>query len=87
MRRCFSPVYGDFSGFPPTFLVTGTRDLFLSNTVRVHTKMRAAGAVADLMVFEGIAHADYAIAFGAPESKQTFSELNEFLLEHLGVDR
>jgi len=81
-----SPVYGDFGGFPPTFLVTGTRDLFLSNTVRVHTKMRAADVIADLMVFEGIAHADYAIAFGTPESRQTFTELGHFLLEHLGVD-
>jgi epsilon-lactone hydrolase len=30
-----SPVYGDFHGFPPTFLTTGTRDLLLSCTVRV----------------------------------------------------
>ncbi|MDB4444257.1 alpha/beta hydrolase [bacterium] len=28
-----SPVYGDFKGFPPTYLVSGTRDMFLSNTV------------------------------------------------------
>ena len=25
-----SPVYGDFKGFPPTYLVSGTRDMFLS---------------------------------------------------------
>ena len=31
-----SPVYGDMTGFPPTLLTTGTRDLLLSNTVRVH---------------------------------------------------
>jgi acetyl esterase/lipase len=35
-----SPVYGDLSGFPPTILTSGTRDLFLSNTVRVHRKLR-----------------------------------------------
>ena len=34
-----SPLYGDFKGFPPTYLVTGTRDLFLSDTVRVHRKL------------------------------------------------
>lgn len=28
-----SPLFGDVTGFPPTFLLTGTRDLFLSNTV------------------------------------------------------
>jgi monoterpene epsilon-lactone hydrolase len=39
-----SPVYGDFRGFPPTILTTGTRDLFLSNTVRVHRKRRRGHA-------------------------------------------
>jgi acetyl esterase/lipase len=29
-----SPQYGDFHGFPPTLLVTGTRDMLLSNTVQ-----------------------------------------------------
>ncbi len=34
-----SPLFGDFTPpFPPTFLCTGTRDLFLSNTVRMHRK-------------------------------------------------
>jgi monoterpene epsilon-lactone hydrolase len=28
-----SPIYGDFHGFPPAILTSGTRDLFLSNTV------------------------------------------------------
>ena len=51
-----SPVYGSFDGFPPTYLVTGTRDLFLSDTVRVHRKLRSAGVVADLNVYEGMSH-------------------------------
>jgi acetyl esterase/lipase len=78
-----SPVYGDFTGFPPTFLVTGTRDLFLSNTVRTHTKLRAAGVTADLLVFEGVSHGDYALEATSPESLLTYAELNSFLLQHL----
>jgi len=78
-----SPIYGDFTGFPPTFLVTGTRDLFLSNTVRTHTKLRAAGATADLLVFEGVSHGDYAAEATSPESLLTYAELNSFLLQHL----
>ena len=54
-----SPVYGDMAGFPPTLLTTGTRDLLLSNTVRVHRKLRQAGVVADLHVYEGQSHAHY----------------------------
>ena len=37
-------------GFPPTILTTGTRDLLLSNTVRVHRKLRRAGVEATLQV-------------------------------------
>ena len=54
-----SPVYGDMSGFPPTILTTGTRDLLLSDTVRVLRKLRYAGVVAELHVYEGQAHASY----------------------------
>ena len=78
-----SPIYGDFGGFPPTYLIAGTRDMFLSNTVRVHTKLRAAGVVADLIVFEGMSHGDYLFVADSPESQQAYGELNTFLLRHL----
>jgi acetyl esterase/lipase len=78
-----SPVYGDFEGFPPTYLVTGTRDLFLSDVVRVHRKMRVAGVVADLNVYEGVSHGDYMFDVDSPESEQAFGELGAFLLRYL----
>ena len=78
-----SPVYGSFERFPPTYLVTGTRDMLLSDTVRVHRKLRSAGVIADLNVYEGMSHAGYMIAANTPESQQVYSELNDFLLRHL----
>jgi acetyl esterase/lipase len=41
------------SGFPPTILTSGTRDLLLSNTVRVHRKLRNLGIDSFLQVYEG----------------------------------
>jgi acetyl esterase/lipase len=79
-----SPVYGDFQGFPPTILTSGTRDLFLSNTVRVHRKMRAAGVDAELHVFEGQSHAQYQADPWAPETKEYFAEVARFFDRHLG---
>jgi acetyl esterase/lipase len=81
-----SPIYGDFSGFPPTFLLTGTRDLFLSNTVRAHRKLRDAGVTADLVVLEGISHGDYLIVLDAPESVASFLDLKNFLQNNLNND-
>jgi acetyl esterase/lipase len=55
-----SPLFGDFTkGFPPSFLSTGTRDLFLSNTVLLHCALRAAGVPADLYVTEAGGHGGF----------------------------
>ena len=78
-----SPVYGDFAGFPPTILTTGTRDLFLSNTVRVHRKLRAAGVDAQLEVYEGQSHAQYIPDPSAPETQEAFGEITKFFELHL----
>lgn len=78
-----SPYYGDFSQFPPTYLVSGTRDLLLSDTVRVHRKLRDANVTADLNVFEGLPHGGYMFAPDTPEFNGTFNGLAKFLLTHL----
>ena len=76
-----SPVNGDLSGFPPTILTTGTRDLLLSDTVRVHRKLRRAGVVADLHVYEAQAHASY--LRDVPERAEAFEEMARFFDTHL----
>ncbi|GAA0540985.1 acetyl esterase/lipase [Rhizomicrobium palustre] len=91
-----SPVYGDFAGFPPTHLTTGTRDLFLSLTVRVHRKLRDAGVLTDLTVIEALSHADYAALPDSPESKQVYGDAKAFFdktlaskkkIKHPGKDK
>jgi acetyl esterase/lipase len=79
-----SPVYGDMHGFPPAILTTGTRDLLLSNTVRVHRKLRQAGVEAELQVFEGQSHAQYMRDANAPETREAFEEIAKFFARHLG---
>lgn len=54
-----SPLFGDVSGFPATLLTSGTRDLFLSNTVRMHRQLLAAGVPAELHVFEAMPHGSF----------------------------
>ena len=78
-----SPIFGDFTGMPPAILTSGTRDLFLSNTVRVHRKLRQAGVEAQLQVFEGMSHAQYLFNADAPETKEAFGEITKFFDAHL----
>ncbi len=82
-----SPLYGDFSHFPPTYLVSGTRDMLLSDTVRVHRRLREAGATADLNVFEGIPHGGYVMVPGSREFNGAYGGLGDFLKEHLLISQ
>jgi acetyl esterase/lipase len=72
-----SPLFGDFTkGFAPTLLTAGTRDVFLSNAVRLHRKLRAAGVPAELHVLEAAAHG----SFGGttPEEAELDTEMRLF---------
>ncbi|MFE6970386.1 alpha/beta hydrolase fold domain-containing protein [Isoptericola sp. NPDC057653] len=72
-----SPLFGDLEGLPPTLLQSGTRDLFLSNTVRMHRRLRAAGVAAELHVFEGMPHGGF--GGGAPEDAELDAEVRAFV--------
>ncbi|MGN6128587.1 MAG: alpha/beta hydrolase [Humibacter sp.] len=71
-----SPLFGDVAGFPPTFLQAGGRDLFLSNTIRMHRKLRSAGVEAELHVFEAMPHGGFG---GAPEDEELDTEIRRFV--------
>jgi epsilon-lactone hydrolase len=75
-----SPLFGDLKGLPRTILTTGTRDLYLSNTVRMHRALRAAGVEAELHVTEAGPHSGFP---GAPEGQEIDRELRSFLAEVL----
>lgn len=78
-----SPLYGDLAkGFPPTILTTGTRDLLLSDTVRMHRALRKAGVPAELHVTEAGGHGGF---FGmAPEDDEITAEVRRFIASHTG---
>lgn len=70
-----SPLFADFAtGFPPTYLQSGTRDLYLSNTVRMHAALRRAGIPVTCDIFEARPH----LGFGGrtPEDLETLQEID-----------
>ncbi len=73
-----SPIFADYSkGFPRTLIQAGTRDLFLSNAVRLHRAMRAGDVEAELHIWEAMPH----IGFGGrtPEDDEIKAEIGKFL--------
>lgn len=74
-----SPLFADFTkGYPPTLVQTGTRDLFLSNSVLIHRKLRDAGVDAVLHVWEAMPHGGFGMA-DAPENAEILVEVARFI--------
>ncbi|MEF2978069.1 alpha/beta hydrolase [Subtercola sp. YIM 133946] len=82
-----SPLFADFGrGFPPTYIQSGTRDIFLSNAVRLHRALRNAEIDAELHVWDGALHVGFGIAgipVDAPESAEMQTEQARFLNKHV----
>lgn len=79
-----SPLFADFGkGFPPTLIQSGTRDLFLSNSVLMHRRLRDAGINAELHVWEAMPHGAYGRG-DAPEHEEINLEVGRFLKRILG---
>lgn len=51
-----SPLFGNFSGFPPTYIQVGENEILLSDAKRLYKKLLEAGVSARLEVFDGMWH-------------------------------
>lgn len=78
-----SPLFADLHGFPPCLLVTGTRDLLLSNTSIFHLALLRAGVDSQLLVFEALPHAFW-YHFQLPETKEALEMMAGFFDQKLG---
>ena len=78
-----SPLFADLHEFPPTLLVTGTRDALLSNTALFHQALLRAGVDARLLVFEAMPHAFW-YHFSLPETQEALEAMAKFFDEHVG---
>ena len=78
-----SPLFADLHGFPPTLLVSSTRDLLLSSTSIFHVALLRAGVDARLVVFEALPHAFW-YHFQLPETQQALELMAKFFVENVG---
>ena len=69
--------------FPPTLLVSATRDFALSSTVYTHSRLVSQGVDAELHIWEGLPHA-FHMDPDLPESQQVYDVVIRFFERHLG---
>lgn len=70
------------SNFPPSLLISSTRDFLLSSVVTTHAQLVRLGVEADLHVLEGLEHAFWAFT-DLSESRQVHSLIIRFFDKHL----
>jgi epsilon-lactone hydrolase len=73
------------SNFPPTLLITGTRDLALSSAAYTQMQLVSGGVEADLHVWEGMGH-NFIVDMDTPEAKEAYAVIVKFFDKHLGCN-
>ena len=77
-----SPIFGDLSGFPPTLVLTSTRDQLMSQSALFHRALLDAGVEAELIVFESMPHAFWAY-MELPETDEAFEHMARFFTRRM----
>jgi epsilon-lactone hydrolase len=78
-----SPLFADLKGWPPSLLVTSTRDLLLSDTAMFHRALLRAGDDAQLVVFEALPHAFW-YHYQLPETREALDLMAKFFEDKVG---
>ena len=80
-----SPAYSldVLAKFPPTLIMTASRDMALSGALYTHTQLLKAGAPAEIYVAEGLTHG-FMFSPDLPEAKDALNVIVKFFDRHLG---
>lgn len=82
-----SPVYGDYSkDFPPTLIQVGSKEIFLSNSLRMYRQLKENHKEVELDVYEGMWHV-WQGHYDIPESKIAVKNTKKFIYKHLGITK
>ena len=74
-----SPLYADFTGFPPLFMTVGDEEVMLDDTLRVEVKARSAGVDVEVCVGRRMQH-DFPITLPwLAESREAWERIVAFL--------
>jgi acetyl esterase/lipase len=76
-RPAISPLYSSMSGLPPTFLLVGTDDPLLDDTLFLHSRMSAHGVPVRLHIAPGGGHGFN--HFPLAIADEAISQVNDFI--------
>lgn len=81
-----SPIFASYpSEFPPVMITTGTRDLLMSQSVKLERQLRDAAVECTIRIWDNLWHV-FEYYDELPESETSLEEIAQFLSVHLNSD-
>ncbi|WBW97099.1 alpha/beta hydrolase [Oceanirhabdus sp. W0125-5] len=77
-----SPIYANYKDFPPMMILTGGREILLSDSMNLARKVALDNTTVNLIVWDNKYHV-FAADSNLPESKEAIEALGAFLLEKM----
>lgn len=74
-----SPIFGDFTGFPPLLIHVGTDEMLLDDSKRVLETAREANIEAELEIWQGMVHVFQQFWQVLPEGKNAIQKIGTFV--------
>ena len=78
-----SPLFGDFSGFPPMMIHVGSSEVLFDDSLRLADSAKASGVDVTVKIWQGLPHVFQLFSPLVPEGRQSLAELGGFARRHL----
>ncbi len=76
-----SPVYGEYSGFPPLLMQAGGDEMLLNDTIKVAQKAKESGVTVKQTTYPGMFHVFQMLFPELPEANKAWDEVEAFIKE------
>jgi len=80
-----SPRFGNFNGFPPILIHTGTDEILLDDSLYLEEKVKKAGVEVTLKLWKGMFHVFSIFPDHTPEGKKSLKEVVTFIHSKWGT--
>lgn len=78
-----SPLFGDFNGFPPTYITCDYNETLYADAKALYDKLEQSKVNVELVEVKGTFHAFATIGTGTPETKQILEENMAFMKKYI----
>lgn len=74
-----SPVFADFQGFPPLYVIAGGTEILLDDANRIEQRARECGVSVEKKIWPTVPHAFTSMASFLPEAREAIADIANFL--------